>query len=160
MSNFSSPAGWRERTKQTREKHQARVDMADVRAIRAQAEAESAARALAESAAIEAANRAAKLSCPCCKGEGKVTVEVAELVYRALERLPSDSRPDPTILANLARISRGEAVHTHTPKLSHGLSHPAPVASANHVATTTTTARKTSKINRLTEEGALIELDD
>lgn len=159
MSTFSSPAGWRERAKRTNEKNHARAEMADVRAIRAQAEAESAARALAESAAQEAANKAALLACPCCRGEGKVTAEVAELVYRALERLPSDSRPDPAILANLAKIARHETTHTPGPKLTHGLAYPAPVSPVEHAATAPATTRKPNRINRFTEDGALIELD-
>lgn len=159
MSTFSSPAGWRERTKQTRAKHAEYDDKAAIRAERARLDSENAARAIAESAAHEAVNRAAQLACPCCRGEGRVTVEMAEIVYRALERLPSDSRPDTTVLATLGRIARGEAVHQHGPKISAGLSHPAPVAPIEHAATTSTAARKVNKVNRFADDGALIELD-
>jgi len=160
MSTFSSPAGWRERTKQTRARHADYDDKAAIRAERARLDGENAARALAESAAAEAANRAAMLACPCCRGEGRVTVEMAETVYRALERLPSDSRPDATVLATLGRIARGEAVHQHGPKISAGLSHPAPVKPAESAAMTTTKTGKSNRINRLTDDGALIELSD
>ncbi|WP_411904142.1 hypothetical protein [Methylorubrum thiocyanatum] len=158
--SFSSPAGWRERTKRTAEKNQARADMTDVRAERARLAVEHAERSASELAAQEAANRAEKLACPCCRGEGRVTVEMAELVFRALERLPSESRPDPTVLATLGRIARGEQVHQHGPKVSHGLSHPTPVAQVETATTTPVPVKKSSNINRLTDDGALIELDD
>jgi len=158
--SFSSPGGWRDRTKRTKEKDQARADMADVRAERARLAVEHAERSAAELAAHEAANRAEKLACPCCRGEGKVTVEMAELVFRALERLPSESRPDPTVLATLGRIARGEQVHQHGPKVSHGLSHPAPVAQVGAATKTPVSVKKSSNINPLTDDGALIELDD
>jgi len=121
---------------------------------------EKAAADAAQAAARDDANRATQMACPCCRGEGRVTVEMAELVYRALERLPSESRPDPTVLATLGRIARGEAVHQHGPKVSHGLSHPAPVAQVETATTTPAKVKKTSNFNRFTEDGALIELGD
>ncbi|GAA0236571.1 hypothetical protein LNAOJCKE_1588 [Methylorubrum aminovorans] len=158
--SFSSPGGWLERTKRTREKQAARADMADIRVQRAQLAVHQAERDAAEMARFEAENRAAKLACPCCRGEGRVTAEMAELVYRALERLPRDSKPDAMVLANLARIARGEAVHTHGPKVSLGLAHPSPVASAETATTTPSQIKKPINSNSFTDDGALIELGD
>ncbi|MEG9503166.1 MAG: hypothetical protein MIN69_15155 [Methylorubrum extorquens] len=158
--NYSSPGGWRERTKRTDAKNAERASKADIRAERARLAVEHAERSAAEVAAHEAANRAEKLACPCCRGEGKVTVEMAELVFRALERLPSESRPDATVLATLGRIARGEAVHNYGPRISHGLSHPAPVVQFEAATKTPTKIKKSNDISRFTEDGALIELDD
>ncbi|CAO4145264.1 hypothetical protein [Methylorubrum aminovorans] len=158
--NYSSPGGWRERTKRTNEKNAERASMADIRAERARMAVEHAERSAAELAAYDAANRATQMACPCCRGEGRVTVEMAELIYRALERLPSESRPDATVLATLGRIARGEQVHQHGPKISHGLSHPAPVGVVATATTAPVTVKKPSNINRLTDDSALIELDD
>ncbi|MBA8916004.1 hypothetical protein [Methylorubrum thiocyanatum] len=158
--NYSSPGGWRERTKRTDAKNAERASKADIRAERARLAVEHAERSAAEVAALEAANRAEKLACPCCRGEGKVTVEMVELVFRALERLPSESRPDATVLATLGQIARGEQVHQHGPKVSHGLSHPAPVAHVETATKTPARMKKPNDISRFTEDGALIELDD
>ncbi|MCP2080815.1 UNVERIFIED_ORG: hypothetical protein J2W74_002001 [Methylorubrum zatmanii] len=158
--SFSSPGGWRERTKRTHEKRAARDDLADVRAERARMAMEKAAADAAQAAARDDANRATQMACPCCRGEGRVTVEMAELVYRALERLPSESRPDATVLATLGRIARGEAVHNYGPKISHGLSHPSPIAQVETATTTPAKVEKSSNVNRFTEDGALIELGD
>lgn len=50
-------------------------------------------------------------------------------MYRAMERLPSDSWPDPVVLATLARIARGEVPYSAGPAVSKGLRHPtAPAA--------------------------------
>lgn len=160
MTTYSSPGGWRDRTKKTAEKAQSRADLAEIRAARAQADIAKSIQDASDVERFEAENRAHKLACPCCRGEGRVTVEMAELLYRALEKLPSDSRPDPVILANLGRIARGEAVHTHTPKISHGLSHPAPVATVETATTSPDTVKKRSNVNCFTEDGALIELGD
>ncbi|OHV17878.1 hypothetical protein BK022_02770 [Methylorubrum extorquens] len=84
---------------------------------------------------------------------------MAELVFRALERLPSESRPDATVLATLGRIARGEQVHQYGPKVSHGLSHPAPVTLVEPATTTHAQIKKPIKSSRFTDDGALIELD-
>lgn len=146
---------WAERTKRHREKVAARDDAAEKRANRAALYASQAAQAESDLAAEAAADRAAKLACPCC-GEGRVTVEFAERVYRALERLPSDSWPDPVVLATLARIARGEVPHSAGPAVSKGLKHPtAPAAVEPSKAEKRSHSRGLSASE--TPDGALIE---
>ncbi len=152
MSNFSSPGGWRDRLKKTRDKQNIRDDMAEVRAERARAssaKAEEDARAAAAHAAEVAATRCA---CPVCDS-GTVTVELAERVYRALQKLPSDSRPDPDIMLSIARIAQGQAAHGHTPRVALGLAHPRAVEQPPK-------GKKHSKNSKLIDDGALIELED
>ena len=166
---FSNPAGWRERVKKARERQAARDDAADVRQERARLYAAAAAESARQAAANEARARAERLTCPCCNGDGKLTVEAAERIYRALELLPSHSRPDPVVIATLATIARGEAVHRLGPKISQGTSHPrGPDADLGpmHVPADAQKRNKTLNISRLgdsdytpddTPDGALIE---
>lgn len=146
---------WRERTKRAAEKNFVTDELAEKRANRAAMYAAQAAEAEAELAADAAADRAAKLACPCC-GEGRVTVEFAERVYRALERLPSDSRPDPVVLATLARIARGEVPHSAGPTVSNGLRHPTAPAAAEPVKPEKRSSGKALAVPE-TPDGALIE---
>ena len=158
--NSSSPGGWRERTKRTNEKAQARADMAETRAARAALEAERQ-RLADERTAIEAERlRLSRLRCPCCDGDGTVTPTQAEHIYRAFERLPSESRPDPEHIASLAAIALRQPVYGRTPRIVAGVHHPAPVAHVEAATTTPVPVGKSSKNNRLTDDGALIELDD
>nr|WP_129545688.1 hypothetical protein [Methylorubrum zatmanii] len=158
--SFSSPGGWRERIKRTNEKQAARRDMADIRAARAALETEKQ-RLADEQNALEAEKlRQSRLRCPCCDGDGTVTPIQAELAYRAFGRLPSESRPDPEHIASLAAIAQRQPVHGRTPRIVHGVHHPAPVAYVETATTTPSQTKKTSKANRFTDDGALIELDD
>lgn len=158
--SFSSPGGWRERTKRTKEKQTAREDMADIRAARAALETERQ-RLADEQNAIEAERlRLSRLRCPCCDGDGTVTPIQAEHVYRAFERLPSESRPDPEHVASLAAIAQRQPVHGRTPRIVHGVHHPSPVAFDKPATTTPSQIKKPSKANRFTDDGALIELND
>lgn len=160
MSNFSSPAGWRERSKRTAEKNQVRVDMADIRAARAAMEAEQQRLADAQNALEAERLRLSRLRCPCCDGDGTVTPIQAEHIYRAFERLPSESRPDPEHVASLAAIASRQLVHGRTPRIVAGVHQPAPVAPVGTASTASVTVKKANKINHLTDDGALIELDD
>ncbi|CAO4181334.1 hypothetical protein [Methylorubrum extorquens] len=158
--SFSSPGGWRERTKRTNEKNAERAAMAEIRAARAALEAEGQ-RLADEQKVIESERlRLSRLRCPCCDGDGTVTPIHAEHVYRAFERLPSESRPDPEHVASLAAIAQRQPVLGRTPRIVHGVHHPAPVATVEPATTTPAQAKKANKISRLTNDGALIELDD
>jgi hypothetical protein len=89
-----------------------------------------------------------------------VTAIQAEHIYRAFERLPSESRPDPEHVASLAAIAQRQPVHGRTPRIVAGVFHPVPVALVATATTTPMTVKKVDKINPLTDDGALIELDD
>lgn len=158
--NFGAYQGWKDRTKKTAEKQAARQDMAEIRAARAALETEKQ-RLADEQNAIEAERlRLSRLRCPCCDGDGTVTPIQAELVYRAFERLPSESRPDPEHVASLTAIALRQPFHGRTPRIVAGVHHPAPVAQVETATTSPSMVKKRSKINRFTEDGALIELDD
>lgn len=159
---YSSPGGWKERVRKTAEKQAGRDSLADVRAQRAAMYAEQAERGRIEAAENAARMQAERIVCPCCAGEGRITVELAERVYRALERLPSDSRPDLHVMATLAQIARGETVHGFGPKVSEGLSHPVPLAAETKVAPAQS-FRTSGNRNKLadhdfTDDRALIEV--
>lgn len=158
--SFSSPGGWRERTKRTNEKNADRAGMADIRAARAAMEAERQRLADAQNALEAERLRLSRLRCPCCDGDGTVTPIQAEHVYRAFERLPSESRPDPEHIASLAAIAQRQPVHGRTPRIVAGVHQPAPVALVETATTTPAKVKKSSNVNRFTEDGALIELGD
>lgn len=158
--SFSTPAGWRERTKRTAAKAQARDEMAEIRAARAAMEAERQRLADAQNALEAERLRLSRLRCPCCDGDGTVTPIQAEHVYRAFERLSSESRPDPEHIASLAAIAQRQPVHGRTPRIVAGVHQPAPVAQVETETTTPVPTRKANKVNRSTDDGALIELDD
>jgi hypothetical protein len=158
--SFSSPGGWRERTKRTNEKQAARQGMADIRAARAALETERQRLADEQNALESERLRLSRLRCPCCDGDGTVTPLDAERIYRAFERLPSESRPDPEHVASLAAIALREPVHGRTPRIVAGVHHPAPVATVETATTSPATVKKRSNVNRFTEDGALIELND
>ncbi|MFD6319883.1 hypothetical protein [Methylorubrum thiocyanatum] len=158
--NFSSPGGWRERTKRTHEKQAARDAMAETRAARAALEAEKQ-RLADEQNALEAERlRLSRLRCPCCDGDGTVTPIQAEHIYRAFERLPSESRADPEHVASLAAIAQRQPVNGRTPRIVHGVHHPAPVALVEAATKAPAKIKKSNDVSRFTEDGALIELDD
>lgn len=147
MNNYSSPGGWRDRVKKSNEKRQARDDLADVRAERARLMMANAEKDAAQAAEAAAAVAVTRCNCPVCD-TGIVTVELAERVYRALRLLPSDSKPDAEIMATLARIAQGQVAHGHAPRIVEGVKHPRAVR------------KKHSSNNGLTDDGALIDLDD
>nr|WP_321182363.1 hypothetical protein [Methylobacterium sp. Leaf122] len=158
--NFSSPGGWRERTKRTKEKQAERDGIAEIRAARAALETDRQ-RLADEQNALEAERlRLSRLRCPCCDGDGTVTPIQAEHIYRAFERLPSESRADIEHVASLAAIAQRQPFHGRTPRIVHGVHHPAPVAHVETATTSPAQIKKISKINRFTDDGALIELDD
>ncbi|MER2252931.1 hypothetical protein ABS772_23725 [Methylorubrum podarium] len=158
--SFSNPGGWRERVKRTAAKAQARDDMAEIRAARAGFEAEKQRLADEQNALDAESLRLSRLRCPCCDGDGSVTPIHAELVYRALERLPSESKPDPEHIASLAAIALRQPVHGRTPRIVHGVHHPAPIALVELAATMPVTVKKANKVNKFPDDGALIEIDD
>ncbi|TXM72914.1 hypothetical protein FV218_12305 [Methylobacterium sp. WL69] len=108
MSNFSSPSGWRDRLKRSKEKQVARDDMADIRAQRAKLAEDARAEGEKQARATEAALKTSRCACPVCDS-GYVTVEVAERIYRALARLPYDSKPDLAVIEALVAAANGTA---------------------------------------------------
>lgn len=158
--NFGAYQGWKDRTKKTAEKQAARQDMAHIRAARAAMEAERQRLADAQNALEAERLRLSRLRCPCCDGDGTVTPIQAEHVYRAFERLPSESRPDPEHVASLAAIASRQPVHGSTPRIVAGVHQPAPVAHVEAATTTPANVKKSNNVNRFTEDGALIELGD
>lgn len=157
--NFGAYQGWKDRTKKTTEKQAARKDMAEIRAARAEMESEKQKIADAQIALEAERLRLSRLRCPCCDGDGTVTAIQAEHIYRAFERLPSESRPDPEHVASLAAIAQRQPVHGRTPRIVAGVFHPVPVALVETATMTPSQIKKPSKANRLTDDGALIELD-
>ncbi|GEP03690.1 hypothetical protein [Methylobacterium oxalidis] len=106
MSFTSIPGGWRDRAKKVREAQERRDQAAEIRAERARMAEEHRALSERQMAEAEAARAVARVSCPCCDA-GHVTVDFAERIYRALERLPSHSKPDPAVLEHLFAIAQG-----------------------------------------------------
>lgn len=115
---------WSERTKRHREKVAAQGELAEKRAARAahQLALEAEGRRLAEEQA--ARDRANRVYCPCCDGEGVLSPDQAERTYRAFERLASDSKPDLDVLDTLRLIARGDVPHRRGPHICAGVSHP------------------------------------
>lgn len=106
MSNFSSPSGWRDRLKRSKEKQVARDDMADIRAQRTKLAEDARAESEKQARATEAALKTSRCACPVCDS-GYVTVEIAERILRALARLPYDSKPDPSVMEALVAAANG-----------------------------------------------------
>ncbi|MEA1830942.1 hypothetical protein U8607_02505 [Methylobacterium durans] len=164
MSFTSIPGGWRDRAKKVREVQDARDAAAEIRAERARLAEEH--RLLSELQAAEniTADEATICVCPACD-TGRVSVQQAERIIRALERLPSDSRPDPAVLSYLASVAKDvvapgtaraprKLVHTHYPRAVE------PIAPAQSVQMPVSAKDKVRRTDdpRTTEDGALIEV--
>lgn len=108
MASFSSPSGWRDRLKRSTERQADRDGMAEIRAQRAKLDEDNRAASAAQARETEAALKAARCACPVCDS-GYVTVEVAERIYRALARLPYDSKPDLAVIEALVAAANGTA---------------------------------------------------
>jgi len=127
--------GWLDRTKKATNKAAQDANWRDVDAIRQAHYAEQ--RRIAQAEQDERHRRQGlKVACPCCD-TGSVSVELAEKIYRALERLPAESAPDALKLAALVAVASGlppiEAQIVHA---THGLTAPrkvpGPVVMAAH----------------------------
>ncbi|MGV7031034.1 hypothetical protein [Methylobacterium symbioticum] len=127
--------GWKKKQADALAKHDDYYGTkAEIRAARAAAYAEEVERARVEAEAAERARASAQVFCPCCGGEGRVTLDRAEITYRAFERLPSDSKADPEVI----RILHGVATHTEVHSramlpVKRGLHYPRPVAETGPV---------------------------
>lgn len=164
--NSTLNRGWRDRRNRKIESDLTKQERweagADVRAERARMEAEARAegdRIAAEKAAQEARER---VYCPCCGGEGKLSIADAERVFRAFELLPATSRPDPGIMAALRAVVAGEIAPTW-PKIVPGVSDPRRAEPVAERAASVQNSGKTSNRNNLanhdfTDDGALIEV--
>lgn len=154
--SISENLRWKGRTAKVAARSAARAAAADVRAARAAHAQAEAKRGQAEAAANAERERALKLACPCCRGEGRVTVEQAERTYRSHELLPSYSKPDLTVMATLASVARGEAVHGVGPRITEGLSYPTAPAVPETAKDKYTSGASMLRVDE-TEDGALIE---
>lgn len=157
--NIANNMRWKERTKRASEKQAARDDMADTRARRAahQSALETESRRLAEEHA--ARDRQHRLYCPACGGEGVLSPDQAEKVFRAFERLASDSKPDLEVLDTLRTIARGDVPHRRGPHICSGVSHPRRAAAEPVAESAKAEKRSSGRALPVPEtlDGALIE---
>lgn len=140
--------------------------MTQIRAARSAMYAAEAAEAQRVAAEIEAQNKAQRCHCPICD-TGLITVDLAERVYRALERLPSDSKPDPAVIQALVAAAQGIAAPATArfPRITADVKHPRRVE-ADRGPDTAPAGTPTSKRpipsseiseDEFTQDGALIE---
>jgi len=146
----ASPAltrGWRQRQRDALAKR-GDSEMTAIRAERARLAEEGRLRSEAQAREAAESRKVTRIVCPCCDGDATVTLAQAELVIRALARLPADAKIDADVMSMLTAIAAGAPIHNlHSMPTHRHLARPRAVA---QVATEADTAEEAEALAEAT----------